>query len=61
MYPLPFASGDDALLSTGLYSEVLTQTYLTERGWPAVTDYLNPRIGVPDFLVASKVISPLQY
>ena len=45
----------------GVYSEVLTQTYLTERGWSAVTDYLNPRIGVLDFLVASKVISPLQY
>jgi hypothetical protein len=56
-----FASGDDAKLSTGLYSEVLTETYLTERGWSAVTDYLNPRIGVLDFLVASKVISPLQY
>lgn len=56
-----FASGDDAKLSTGLYSEVLTQTYLTERGWSAVTDYLNPNIGVLDFLVASKVISPLQY
>lgn len=56
-----FASGDDAKLSTGLYSEVLTESYLTERGWSAVTAYLNPRIGVLDFLVASKVISPLQY
>ena len=56
-----FASGDDAKLSTRLYSEVLTEPYLTERGWSAVTDYLNPRIGVLDFLVASKVISPLQY
>ena len=56
-----FASGDDAKLSTRLYSEVLTETYLAERGWSAVTDYLNPRIGVLDFLVASKVISPLQY
>jgi transposase len=56
-----FASGNDARLSTGLYSEVLTESYLTERGWSAVTGYLNPRIGVLDFLVASKVISPLQY
>ncbi len=56
-----FASGDDAKLSTELYSEVLTEGYLAERGWPAVNDYLNPRIGVLDFLVASKVISPLQY
>ena len=56
-----FASGDDARLSTELYSEVLTDSLLTERGWSAVTDYLNPRIGVLDFLVASKLISPLQY
>jgi hypothetical protein len=58
---IAFASGDDARLSTGLYSEVLTESYLTERGWSAVTAYLNPHIGVLDFLVASKVISPLQY
>ena len=56
-----FASGDDAKLSTKLYSEVLTETYLAERGWAAINDYLNPRIGVLDFLVASKVISPQQY
>ena len=56
-----FASGDEARLSIGLYSEVLTESYLTERGWSAVIDYLNPRIGVLDFLVASKAISPLQY
>ena len=56
-----FASGDDAKLHTKLYSEVLTEPYLSERGWSAITDYLNPRIGVLDFLVASKVISPLQY
>ena len=56
-----FASGDDAKLSTRLYSEVLTEPYLAERGWSAIIDYLNPRIGVLDFLVASKVISPLQY
>ncbi len=56
-----FASGDDAKLSTKLYSEVLSEPYLVERGWSAINDYLNPRIGVLDFLVASKVISPLQY
>ena len=56
-----FASGDDAKLSTRLYSEVLSESYLAERGWSAIIDYLNPRIGVLDFLVASKVISPLQY
>ena len=58
---IAFASGDDAKLHTKLYSEVLTEPYLSERGWSAITDYLNPRIGVLDFLVASKVISPLQY
>jgi transcriptional regulator with XRE-family HTH domain len=56
-----FASGDDAKLSARLYSEVLSEPYLAGRGWSAVNDYLNPRIGVLDFLVASKVISPLQY
>ena len=56
-----FASGDDAELSTQLYSEVLTDAYLAERGWAAINDYLNPRIGVLDFLVASKAISPQQY
>ena len=58
---IAFASGDDAKLHTKLYSEVLTEPYLSERGWLAITDYLNPRIGVLDLLVASKVISPLQY
>ena len=58
---IAFASGDDAKLHTKLYSEVLTEPHLSERGWLAITDYLNPRIGVLDFLVASKVISPLQY
>jgi transcriptional regulator with XRE-family HTH domain len=56
-----FASGDGGKLSTRLYSEVLTEPHLTERGWSAINDYLNPRIGVLDFLVASKVISPLLY
>jgi len=56
-----FASGDDAKLSTKLYSEVLSEEYLSERGWSALNDYLNPRIGVLDFLVASKAISPQLY
>lgn len=56
-----FASGDDAKLSTTLYSEVLSEEYLSERGWSAINDYLNPRIGVLDFLVASKAISPQLY
>jgi len=56
-----FASGDGSKLSTNLYSEVLTEPHLAERGWSAINDYLNPRIGVLDFLVASKAISPLLY
>ena len=56
-----FASGDDAKLSTTLYSEVLSEPYVSERGWSAINDYLNPRIGVLDFLVASKAISPQMY
>ncbi len=48
-------------LSTKLYSEVLSEPYLSERGWSALNDYLNPRIGVLDFLVASKAISPQLY
>jgi transcriptional regulator with XRE-family HTH domain len=56
-----FASGDGGKLSTRLYSEVLTEPHLAGRGWSAINDYLNPRVGVLDFLVASKVISPLLY
>lgn len=56
-----FASGNGAKLSTRFYSQVLTETHLAGRGWSAINDYLNPRIGVLDFLVASKVISPLLY
>jgi transcriptional regulator with XRE-family HTH domain len=56
-----FASGDGDKLFTRLYSEVLTEPHLAGRGWSAINDYLNPRIGVLDFLVASKVIQPLLY
>ena len=56
-----FASGDDAKLSITLYSKVLSDSYLSERGWSAINDYLNPRIGVLDFLVACKAISPQMY
>jgi hypothetical protein len=56
-----FASGDDAKLSTGRFSAVLTDDYLARRGWPAVNDYLNTDSSVLDILRASKVISPQQY
>ena len=58
---MAFASGDDAKLSVKLYSEILTEPYLAARTWSAVNDYLNPRTGVLDFLIASKAVSPLQY
>jgi hypothetical protein len=56
-----FASGDNAKLTTGLFSAVLTDSYLAARGWSAVVDYLNSQSRVLDVLLAGKVISPLQY
>ena len=56
-----FASGNDAKLTTGLYSAVLTDGYLAGRGWPAITGYLNSHSSVLEFLLASKAVSPLQY
>jgi DNA-binding XRE family transcriptional regulator len=56
-----FASGKDEKLSTRLYSTILTPDYLGQRGWSAVTDYMDRQSNVLEFLLASKVISPLQY
>jgi hypothetical protein len=56
-----FASGDDTKLTTSLFSEVLTDTYVADRGWSAINDYLNPKSRVLDFLLASKAVSPQQY
>lgn len=56
-----FASGDDAKLSTGLYTAVLTDEYLAERGWSAVKDYLSIHSSVLEVLRASKSVSPQQY
>jgi transcriptional regulator with XRE-family HTH domain len=56
-----FASGDDAKLSTSRFTEVLTEDYLARRGWSAVNDYLRTRSDVLEILLASKVISPLEY
>jgi hypothetical protein len=58
---IAFASGNDARLTTSLYSEVLTEEYLMRRGWSAVLDYLNTPTSVLQFLRASKAISPQQY
>lgn len=56
-----FASGVNAKLSTRLYSAILTDHYLAQRGWPAVLDYVDRQSNVLEFLLASKVISPQQY
>lgn len=58
---LAFASGDDTKVTVGLFSSVLTPSYLAERAWPALNDYLNDRSSVLRFLLASKVVSPLRY
>lgn len=56
-----FASGVNAILSTRLYSEILTTDYLAHRGWSAVIDYIDHQSNFLEFLLASKVISPQQY
>ena len=56
-----FASGDDAKLTTGLFSTVLRDQHLVERGWQAINDYLNSQSTVLEVLLASKAISPMQY
>jgi transcriptional regulator with XRE-family HTH domain len=56
-----FASGDDAKVSVGLFSSVLTDEYLADRAWPALNEYVNKHSSVLRFLLASKVVSPLRY
>jgi transcriptional regulator with XRE-family HTH domain len=56
-----FASGDDAKLSIGLFSSVLADGILADRGWQAIGAYLNSHSTVLDILLASKVISPIQF
>jgi hypothetical protein len=58
---IAFASGNDARLTTSLYTEVLTDEYLMRRGWSAVIDYLSTSTTVLQLLRASKAISPQQY
>jgi transcriptional regulator with XRE-family HTH domain len=55
-----FASGDDARVTVGLFSTILTDGYLAQHAWRALNDYLNDN-WVLKFLLASKVISPLRY
>ncbi len=58
---MAFASGDDAKLSIGLFSSVLADGILADRGWQAIGAYLNSHSTVLDVLQASKAISPIQF
>jgi hypothetical protein len=58
---IAFASGDDAKVTVGLFSSVLTDDYLADRAWPALHAYFNTHSSVLRFLLASKVVSPLRY
>jgi hypothetical protein len=55
-----FASGDDAKITVGRFSTVLTDEHLAEHVWRVLNDYLDDNL-VLKFLLASKVVSPLQY
>jgi hypothetical protein len=55
-----FASGDDAKVTVGLFSSVLTDEHLAKHAWRALNDYLDDNL-VLKFLLASKVVSPLRY
>ena len=54
-----FASGRTAQLTTQTYSAIVTDELLSEHGWAAVDAYLNADVDVLEFLLASKVVSPL--
>jgi transcriptional regulator with XRE-family HTH domain len=56
-----FASGNEAKLSIGLYSEVVTTELLADRGWRTVSRYLTADVQVLNFLLAAKVVAPAQY
>jgi transcriptional regulator with XRE-family HTH domain len=56
-----FAAGNKGLLTSAVYSDILTGQVLEQRAWAAICRYLNPRSSVLEFLLASKALSPLQY
>jgi transcriptional regulator with XRE-family HTH domain len=56
-----FATGDKSLLTVNLYSDILTDQLLEQRGWATVRSFLNAKCSVLEFLIASKAVSPLQY
>lgn len=56
-----FASGDKSRVMVDLYSSILTDQVLEQRGWAAMSDFLNAGSSVLEFLLASKTVLPLQY
>lgn len=56
-----FAGGHRGQLTIKLYSSILTSELLASRAWTALHDYLSTETGVLEFLLASKVVSPLQH
>lgn len=56
-----FAGATSASLSISLYSEILTADLLAARGWDTVENYLQSAGPTLDLLLASKIVSPLQY
>jgi hypothetical protein len=55
-----FASGDDAKVTVGLFSSILTDEYLAAHAWRTLNDYLSDNWTLK-FLLAAKVVSPLEY
>jgi hypothetical protein len=56
-----FANGKRSKLVIKLYSDVLTDEVLGQRGWVAIEQYLSAKSSALEYLIASKIISPLQY
>jgi hypothetical protein len=56
-----FAAGDQAKLTIGLYSGILTDELLAERGWLTVCRYLAGDVEILQILLAAKVVSPTLY
>ena len=57
---LTTSNGDDAKVTVGLVSSVLTDEHLAEHAWRALNDYLDEN-WVLKFLLASKIASPLRF
>jgi hypothetical protein len=56
-----FAAGNRTLLTSAVYSDILTGQVLEQRAWAAICGYLNAKSSVLEYLLASKALSPIQY